>query len=1511
MRLTDFLQRLRSLSPPGEGFKPHKALLLLATVDQLEQQAHPQNRIYFNDQLRQAFTQYFSRYSRDTDRDRPYTPFFHLSSSGFWHLKAKPGQESALVALSTVGGPGALTEVVDYAYLDDDVYELLQAPDSITRVRECLFAMLTEYSKPEEPSAIADEKGKYSIADRNRSLFVHEENAIARIVEGAKNTAAAISNVLLHDKQSNSYLEVDLVVVSWTQIWVVELKHWSGTIEVAPYTWVRNGSKRVADPHRNNSFKCKVLRGIYQHQFPTYSPLWVESVVVLTHPDIRAQGTSDPKIAAEQGTSNPTFACIDDFLSYLRRRANTAPRSALTDAQVMQVANFFRDLQRPKTGKGYHIPGYETVEYLFQSPERVDFIARPISGLEKGLRRIRVFRFPVGTPPEKRQSILNKIRNTVDAIRKMGDHPHIHRIWIHHNDEGDIEEYSDWSEVGTLRDLITQRSGAFPIDEALSICRGIAEALKHAHRVEVYHRAVKPENILMMNGIPKLTNFDLSFHCEEGTRHTVITDPGQLRDDAYISPDLLLDQDIDESTDFFSLGVIAYELLTGKKPFTSSRHFAAHGGRLQAEALQRLTECQVPPKTIAALREMIVSDRVQRSADVDAIIDAFSPDVPIGKPPLVPTVLNAELDPGSRYDNYEIVERIGRGAHTQVYRARGFLGREVALKLFDREVPLERIEREARIAGAVKLRESPYVVTCDGRPGRWHNDRFFLVMDFVDGELLRKRIERGERPTLDTFCTTALGLLEGVKAFHEHTDPDGNPMPYLHSDIKPDNIAITADDRPVLLDLGSAGEPRVDVFEGTIGYVPPDSILGTEMQFSESADLFALGVTLWEWLFGQRPYENPVVGDTPKLPESGTNAIPDPLLAWLRRAVATKAGDRFASAEEMRAALVSATTPPAVAPPPPEPEALVTPPLIAEPCHNPFTSYLNSLSSASAGNENATAESQVGNPLFDRVMVPHPLADLLYRKLVEERRSVILTGNAGDGKTTLASEVFRRVMGQLRSLRQREEIPRANLTIIKDMSELAEEQREATLLEAMRARDTTWLIVSNTGTLINSARRAAPKLKLPEDQIESELLTHLEADEPKLVLGERFLLINLGRFDSIDAACEVFARMLDAQNWEECNGCGCADGCPILANIRLLQEHAEVVRGRVALLYRRLYEYGVRLTMRQMTGHLAYAITGGRTCEELAKRSWIARAEADTGALFFNLFFGDDGDQPLPEAGQLVPIQRVREAEFGVTLDPLFERSAWMKGGDGLPLHGSAQAVFQRLRQPCQGDDGAEGYAGACGAPVRRQARRLVYFFGSLEDEKDRRYLSTFIQSPMLLESMRFAPGTDTMPRLVERRHRVRVLQVLQEFFTGIRLPEDQGMDHLYITLNRRDGNAATQVVLADFRAEEFRIEVLPRYQGVPHTGGIWRLRHESGVAMDLDLFFLDFVARRYEGEIAQELTAYYADRLERFKVGLLRTRQEAGPPDENQLRLLRIGPDRRFEVIEVAITDQGLEVLR
>ena len=101
--------------------------------------------------------------------------------------------------------------------------------------------------------------------------------------------------------------------------------------------------------------------------------------------------------------------------------------------------------------------------------------------------------------------------------------------------------------------------------------------------------------------------------------------------------------------------------------------------------------------------------------------------------------------------------------------------------------------------------------------------------------------------------------MDAVAAFHEYEDASGEPRVLIHGDIKPDNILLTEDNKPVLIDCGLAGEPRVGVFEGTNGYVPPDSIRGSDMQFSPSGDLFALGVTLWEWVFGKRPYENPVV----------------------------------------------------------------------------------------------------------------------------------------------------------------------------------------------------------------------------------------------------------------------------------------------------------------------------------------------------------------------------------------------------------------------------------------------------------------------------------------------------------------------------------------------------------------------------------------------------------------------------------------------------------------------------
>lgn len=1519
----ELLNKLK-VSKRGREISPHKYILLLSIVTLFKKNKGHENKFTFNE-LEPVFLSHFNDLFPEMPGHRKMLeyPFYHLQSDGFWYLQIKKGKELTYQMYKKNRlTKKRLLETVDYAYLDGDVYNLLQNEEWQQLLEDEIIRLLRSdnFSNQYYPSDYLSAQQNYTdnmAVKEQGSLFEHEKSAIdiMKNIINSEQIGKLSSNVLIFDTQSNNYYEYDIILVTHTGIYVVELKHWSGHIRVSPYNWLINGTHFRNDPHKNNSFKCKILKGIYQHHFRTYPDVWVESVVVLTNPEATVEGANAPGPAAEQDIHNLTFASISDFVTYLKKRERSASERLLDDKQINAIVNYLNSLNNPRHSVKYSVPGYETLEYISQKPECIELIARPVDGRAKGLNRFRVFRTPLQAAPEEKERFLKKAYNTLNAVSQIGDHPHIHKVWVIKNEDGDIIEGSDWSETGTLRDLIRQQKGAFPLDKALKICRGIALALKTAHQIDVIHRAVKPENILMMNDIPKLMNFDLAYQIEED-RVTVMPDVSVLKDDGYLAPEILVGKDIDEGTDFFSLGVIAYEMLTGAKPFASVRKFMAEGGVLSEESVQRLAEKGVPEKVIEAIKGMVYADRVGRLKDSEKIIAALSTGAEESPPGDDSVSINVKLQPGEQYDVYEIIELIGEGAEAQIYRASTVRSEEVVLKLFNKEIPRERIFQEFEITSAV---QSAYVVHCD-KIGYWKNDRYFIVLNYIEGESMREMIERKQRPDPDTFRTVALCLMEAVEAFHEHKDSDGNPKPLLHSDIKPDNVLITKDRKAVLIDCGLAGEPRVDLFQGTTGYVPPDSIRGTDMKFSQDGDLFALGVTLWEWLCGTKPYNNPAVGDSPQIPANLGEDFQE-YVPWLMKAVATEEGKRFASIKEMRESFlkrkekreeVTASEQECAAGAESAQKLEMYPisntaggeqtvedtvqlPAVSG---NPFVTYLNSLSNASAFNENATAESQLDNPFFKRIFVNNPLADYIYEELARKNHNVILTGNAGDGKTTIAAGIFKKATGVTKSLQPREDIEAKNLVIIKDMSELPENDRINVLKEAMESPKNNYLIVSNTGTLLESFR----KLKVGyRETNESELLNALKADKPQFVLNKRFLIVNIGRMDSIKTAGDVFKRMLNPENWTPCGNCKYREDCPIYRNVKLLQENLDVVCERVMLLYRRLYEYNYRLTMRQMTGHLAYAITAGRNCSQIASMSLTALRNCLCGSLFFNRFFGDDGDEVMVEAAQLVPVQRVREAEFGVVLDPSFERKAWMKEGKALPIAGGALSIFKKLQAELNGN----------GPAARRQVRRLIYFFGSLDDEAGKHYISVFLRSPMLLRFLEFTKSADRLPSLWERNYRLRILQVLQEYFIGMRLPEDGSqIKDLYITLNRRSNYSETQMVLADFRAEDFELTVKPRYKVGENVSGVFSLRFKQGeVEMDLDLPFLDYVARRYEGEVAEKLSAYYADRLERFKVALLNVyvnRQK----DEQALLMLRIGADRKFTVMKGLISGGSLEVL-
>lgn len=1461
---------------------PHKYILLLSLIDLFDKNPEHKNRFRFTE-LEPFFLECFNRYFKDYADYRKMLehPFYYLKNDGFWNLHIKDGLQERFTAYEKMRlTKNRILETVEYAYLSEDKYKLFLNSEERQSLKKALVAALPGQYEPEDQSGFIVQEA---------SLFEHEQVAIEIIRNGIAKLGLGkiLSNLFIYDSQTKNYYEYDLVIISHTGLYVVELKHWSGKIQIAPYNWLIRGTQYRNDPHKNNGLKCKILKSNYQHRFRTYPNIWVESIVVLTNPDVEVEGADSPASAARDAKHNFTFSSIGDLLTYIKK-CDEADKHILDNEQIQHIMDYLQGLNQPKPGIKYTIPGYETVEYLLQRPENIELLARPIGPVARGLNRFRVFRVPDSLTGQERERYKRRAFNTISAVSQLKEHPNILKVWSGPNYDGDIIEVSNWSETGTLRDYIDTNKGALGIKEINAICYGIAQGLIAAHKINIIHRAVSPGNILLFNGVPKLMNFDLAYQMDEN-HITVITDIESLIDDGYIAPEVLLGQDIDESTDFFALGVIAYELITGSRPFNKVRQFIAAGGILGDSDLQKLNDKEVSSEIIEIIEGLVQADRHQRINDVSKILAAFSVHKDSDKP--IKTIQNVKLEPGDTYDIYEIIELIGEGREAQIYKARNGRSETVALKLFNREIERERIFREGDYTSAVK---SAYVVGCNNTIGHWKDDRYFLILDYLEGESMRKWIQRQQMPDEETFRDIAMCLLQGLQAFHNYVNENGEVNTILHSDIKPDNIIITKDGKAVLIDCGIAGPPRVDVFQGTLAYIPPDCLSGADMQFSEDGDLFALGISLWEWFCGRRPYEKSALGEQPSINPDCLARMPENLRECLLKAIATERDNRYLKVEEMIAAFTAINEAE-------ETETIAAPSLLERsPIEdivnynssdlNPFVHYLNSLSNASAGNENATAEAQIGNKFFANIRVEHPVSRFIYRQLFEEKKNVILTGNAGDGKTTIAAEVYRRHFGHYKPLLPREE--QSGLVIIKDLSEVPEEKRKGIFREAAEDHGKPYLIVSNTGTLLENLSKA----QLQGSGIDkSQLLTALEADHPLLVGDDKFLIVNIGRINSISAALLVMERMLEADNWQSCSTCSRYEDCPIRVNVDLLQENKELIVERIGLVYRRLYEYGNRLTMRQMTGHLAYIITAGLSCEDVIGMSKIALAEQYLQYLFFNRFFGDDGKGEIPEAMQLLPVRKIRKAELGIYLDPFIERTIWRMQPEELRLSPGATTVVSHIRGSSENSQ----------TEARVQVRRLLYFLRPSQEQ----YLAGFLQSPMLVTYLRHVEENEPFSRSQEEMHLRLLIQVLQECFVGVRLLEDEYRPRdLYITL-KPPGFSTTQMILGKANIEDFSLGMKNIYDTGEIKHRVLTLCFQGDKAeLELDLPFLDYVARRYRGAVAEELSVYYMDRLQRFKVKLL---EKLGHmPRHGQIELLSLAGSRSFENICIKVDGKHLEVI-
>ncbi len=230
--------------------------------------------------------------------------------------------------------------------------------------------------------------------------------------------------------------------------------------------------------------------------------------------------------------------------------------------------------------------------------------------------------------PASRQRFLRESRATAAV-----EHPHV--VTIHQ-----VGEHRQGGEQSGLPYIVMQclhgetlgtyraKVGRVPLPEALRIGREIAEGLAAAHRRGLVHRDIKPENIILEGPAREVKIIDFGLVCDLGddpSKAPVTVEGAVLGTPAYMAPERISDHPVDARADLFGLGVMLYELLADRLPFTGTSMMAmlasiAHGSPTPLRSVAP----DMPDDVSKLVMQMIAHDPANRPATAQAVADTLA-----------------------------------------------------------------------------------------------------------------------------------------------------------------------------------------------------------------------------------------------------------------------------------------------------------------------------------------------------------------------------------------------------------------------------------------------------------------------------------------------------------------------------------------------------------------------------------------------------------------------------------------------------------------------------------------------------------------------------------------------------------------------------------------------------------------------------------------------------------------------------------------------------------------------
>ena len=1121
-----------------------------------------------------------------------------------------------------------------------------------------------------------------------------ERLAIATLRDGLPDDYVLIHNFEI-DYQHQVF-EVDLAVMAPHALYIVDVKGTRGRIDVVGGKWLPDGRAPFPSPLAKVRHHSKVIKDLLvkfgSSRGYDMSAIYTDAAVILTAPDAQLVDTGGRDVART--------VRLADAAAYFQDKS-ALPHWVNGEMQGLYrvAAEAFETVLQIPPARSLQFGSWLVDDHLGSGPDFEEYRAH--NELASGGRsaRLRVYRLDSYLPTEERTRQRAQLMNGFQMLERLPPNPAVlpAREFFETPDSDAFVLVTEDPAGRALTLHLRRPDLPLTFDQKVRVAKDLLGGLAHAHAHGVVHRAVTPDRVLVTpDGTSQLLGFEYArVESEERREHTLAV--GLLEDveKPYLAPEVLDDpSSATAKSDVFSAGIVLYELFTGELPWRDVTElqgragvFAVKPSELRADLpawlddwLQALCHLEPGerPTAQAALSEL---DSQLKQLAAPASTQTATEVTLAGEPNYMDLPPNFRLS-----EKFRVLGRLGKpgsfGAVYAVVDTFGDVKRAIKLLRPDRSAQLERLKTEYKTL--LSLPEHPRVVRVYGAE-QFPNKILSLVFEFVDGHDIGALLENDGRLSANDVLVLGQQVADGLRHMHAHN--------VFHCDIKPRNL-MWSNSGVKIIDFNVAVQADLideDHLGGTRRYLPPNADT-TDLTPAALADrdVFALGVTLYEALSGVYPWDpsrTPAAGRVPRplTDLSGLTDLDEAFANVLMKAIHPQRAQRYASAEAFYQALAGVRETrrrampvrPASERPDPQPDRGVPADLLRpeRPNTNPFVIHLSTLYSQSRRSNSGTrglseyGQLTYADTALDRDLLP-AVRDGAYRL-------VIVTGNAGDGKTAFLQQfeaAARRDGAAITALPNGYRVEwngRSFLSNLDGSQDQEGQLNDEVLLEffspykdgAPKTSEThTRLIAINEGRLMDfltTHRQAFSELRLAVEEGLRSGLPQGDTAVVNLNLRSVVAQVPVVSGDEGGLHLSIFDQQLIALTnpvlWSACESCDLRSQCYALHNARTFSDatNGSRVRERLRTLYTLVHLRGrLHITLRDLRSALAFTLTSGRDCDEIHDLYREGDAQTYLEGFYFNAWMGGEGnaDRLLKELAAL-DIARLNEPQLDRALD--------------------------------------------------------------------------------------------------------------------------------------------------------------------------------------------------------------------------------------------------------------------